>query len=316
MKINFNENRLVWDAFVAQSPQRNVFVTSKFLDSLNIKYNLVTCYNQDKIVAGTPIIFFNNTPITSVFHYTQYQGIILSSSLKQQVHSVISSEFKLLEFFISSLVNRYHELCLCQSWRFSDMRPFQWYNYHEPNNGQFKIDLHYTGILNLQNYPSFEKYSLSIRDVRRQEYKKVDKILRIIKSDNVTLLDQLHNKTFERQDIKKSDIESSLVRSIAHDALQNNYGDLRIALVNEKPISAILFLYDDRTAYYLFSATDPEFREYTPNTIIMLDMIKDYFYKGIKEIDFVGVNSPNRGDYKISYNAELKPYFICSFNKN
>jgi len=45
-------------------------------------------------------------------------------------------------------------------------------------------------------------------------------------------------------------------------------------------------------------------------------MIRDAFENGIEEVDFVGVNSPSRGDYKVSLNTELKNYFITSFTSS
>ena len=80
-----------------------------------------------------------------------------------------------------------------------------------------------------------------------------------------------------------------------------------------KAIAAILYLVDDRTVYYLFGANHPEFRKMGGGTLLVAEMIKDAFVRGVAEVDFVGVNSPNRGDYKISFNAELKPYFVASF---
>jgi hypothetical protein len=48
----------------------------------------------------------------------------------------------------------------------------------------------------------------------------------------------------------------------------------------------------------------------------MLNLIRDAMEKGLKYVDFCGVNSPNRGDYKISFNAELKPYFVTNYVKD
>jgi len=73
-------------------------------------------------------------------------------------------------------------------------------------------------------------------------------------------------------------------------------------------------LYDDRTAYYLFGANDPMYRHTSAGAFLLMHMIKDAFEKGIQEIDFVGVNSPNRGDFKISFNAEVKPYFVTDLS--
>ncbi|HPT40885.1 MAG TPA: GNAT family N-acetyltransferase, partial [Candidatus Gastranaerophilaceae bacterium] len=67
--------------------------------------------------------------------------------------------------------------------------------------------------------------------------------------------------------------------------------------------------------YYLFGANDPEYRNLFGGNFLMLNMIRDAFENDIEKIDFVGVNSPNRGDYKLSYNGELKPYFILKLEE-
>jgi lipid II:glycine glycyltransferase (peptidoglycan interpeptide bridge formation enzyme) len=85
-----------------------------------------------------------------------------------------------------------------------------------------------------------------------------------------------------------------------------------VAYLGDIPVSAVLFIYDDRTAYYLFGANDPEYRNTSAGTFLLMQLIKDAFANGLDEVDFVGVNSPNRGDYKISFNADLEPYFVTS----
>jgi len=84
-------------------------------------------------------------------------------------------------------------------------------------------------------------------------------------------------------------------------------------MLGDIPASAVLFLYDDRTAYYMFGANDPAYRNTSAGTFLLMNMIKEAFEMGLKEIDFVGVNSPNRGDYKISFNADIKPHFVATF---
>ena len=146
----------------------------------------------------------------------------------------------------------------------------------------------------------------------KQEYKKAEKQLKVQILDDVDILDILHSKTFERQGISRDAIQSNLVKSISKSALLNNYGSLRYASLNDVPVSAVLFLYDDRSAYYLFGANDPEYRNLFGGTMLLVSMIEDVFKRGLKEVDFVGVNSPQRGDYKISYNADLRPYYVAS----
>jgi hypothetical protein len=311
--INFKEDKQVWDVFASSSPQRSIFIYSKFLDSLSANYDLVTCYEKDKIVAGVMVIYSEmGKPVISTFPFTQYQGMLLADNTQKATHSQITHEFKVVEYFIKQLTDRYRNFSLSHSWRLRDLRPFQWHNYHEPEKGHFKIDLRYTGILDLHQIESFEAYLSSVRTVRKQEFKKSSQILKLQFSEDETLLDVLHAKTFERQNIERSDKDSILVQSICKNAIAGGYGKLAVAYLDDIPVSAVLFLYDDRTAYYLFGANDPAYRNTNAGAFLLIQMIKDAFDNGLNEIDFVGANSPQRADFKISFNADLKPYFIST----
>mgnify|MGYP006107665111 CR=1 FL=1 len=75
------------------------------------------------------------------------------------------------------------------------------------------------------------------------------------------------------------------------------------------PVSAQLSLHFNNKAYLLIGGNDPNYRDTGNSTFIILSSIKDAFDNGISEIDFVGVNSPNRGDFKLSFNSVLRPYY-------
>jgi hypothetical protein len=264
-------------------------------------------------VAGAVIIYADSgSPIDAVFPFTQYQGMLLADKSSEAGHSQITHELRFVEYFIAQLTEHYRQYCLCHSWRFRDLRPFQWYNYHEPDKGSFEINLRYTGVLALSKYRDFNDYVSSVRTVRRQEFKKSSQLLQLKSSDDAAILDDLHAMTFERQNLVRTHLESALVLSIVKHAVAGNYGRLCIAMLGDVPVSAVLFLYDDRTAYYLFGANDPSQRKAFAGTFLLMHMIEDAFKNGVQEVDFVGVNSPNRGDFKISLNAELRPYFITS----
>lgn len=313
--INFKESRQVWDAFASTSPQRSIFVESRFLDSLQADYDLVTCYDKEEIVAGAVLIYAaNGEPIEVAFPFTLYQGILLTDNTRKPVHSQITHEFKVVEYFLEQLTEHYKRCCFCHSWRLQDLRPFQWHNYHEPDKGRFTTDLRYTGVLDLKRYGDFEEYLASVRTVRRQEYRKASQLLTIGFSDDAALLDALHAKTFERQNLEREDRDSALIRSICDRAITNGYGKMGVASLDGIPVSAVLFLYDDRAAYYLFGANDPLYRKSSAGSCLLMHMIKDALENGVQEVDFVGVNSPNRGDFKISFNTDLKPYYVTHFD--
>jgi hypothetical protein len=311
--INLKEDKAVWDAFAATSPQRSIFVYSRFLDALGTDYDLVTCYGKGKIVAGAAIVYSAaGLPITGAFSFTQYQGILLTGDVQKAGHSRIAHEFKVMEYFVERLADNFKKFSLCHSWRLQDLRPFQWYGYHEPEKGQFKVTLRYTGLLDLRQFGGFDEYVSSVRTVRRQEYKKSSQTLRFQLSEDAEILDKLHAKTFERQNLERGPQDSFLVQSLCNHAIAGGFGKMGVAYLGDIPVSAVLFIYDDRTAYYLFGANDPEYRNTSAGAFLLMQLIKDAFENGFEEVDFVGVNSPNRGDFKISFNADLKSYFLTS----
>ena len=64
--------------------------------------------------------------------------------------------------------------------------------------------------------------------------------------------------------------------------------------------------------YYQFGANDPDYRSSGASAHLMFETICMLAKRGIELIDFVGVNSPSRGDYKLSFNPTLKPYYVVS----
>ncbi|MFA6963152.1 MAG: GNAT family N-acetyltransferase [Patescibacteria group bacterium] len=313
MEIKFGESAELWDEFVHSSPQRSVFVSTKFLNSLNTKYELVTCAEDNKIVAGLVVLFGDDGPISGVFPFTEYQGLSLADNSALEPHRRQSLEFKVTEFLIAECTEHYGQLCLCHSWRLVDMRPFQWFNYHEPEKGVYNLVLRYSAVLDLRKHESFDEYLGTIRKVRRQEIKKAFENLKIEEIDDEMVLDDLHDKTFKRQGIERDEKESLLLRSITKSALDNHYGRLTCVKVDGVPVAANLFIFDDRSGFYLFGANHPDYRNLNAGTLLLADAVRDAMDKKLSEVDFVGANSPNRGDFKLSFNPELKPYFVTTF---
>ena len=61
---------------------------------------------------------------------------------------------------------------------------------------------------------------------------------------------------------------------------------------------------------YLFGAGSPGLKEHCCGTITFWDAFKDLSKnRGIKEVDFEGVNSPQRGKFKLSFGGDLRTYF-------
>jgi len=305
-----------WDHFVENSPQGTIFCKTAFINALGIDYKIYLIKKGQEIVAGTIVLLNENKQLLKApYPFTPYQGILFKDYSNVSAHKKITEEFKITEFIINEIIFIHNKFSMVHSPFLTDTRPFLWYNYHSSEKGIFNIGIWYTPILNL-SYTKLEDYIYSIRTARRQELRK--KInFEIIENNNIELLDKLHKKTFKRQNIKRSREEVKLVSSISRSALENNFGRLTFLNIDNESVSAVLFLFDSKRGYYLFGASDPIAR-YTGSATKLL--IENIMYtineKKLKQVDFVGCNSPNRGDFKISFNPKIYPYFETQYNMN
>ena len=187
------------------------------------------------------------------------------------------------------------------------MRPFSWYNFGKQNDDiKFKTSVKYTDILEVENF-ELETYLKKIRSVRRQEYRKADVLIE--DSNDIDLFIEMYIKTFQRQNIEVRKDYLSSIENICNKAIRLGYGFLTKAINANETVSMNLFIYDNNFAYYLFGANNPELRVSGGSVALLLANIDRLAKMGIKKIDFVGVNSPNRGDFKLSLGCELFPYY-------
>ena len=106
------------------------------------------------------------------------------------------------------------------------------------------------------------------------------------------------------------------MKIITKNALKNNYGRLSICYYENVPASASFLLIDKKRSYHLFGANNPEYRQQRLYSKIITENIVFTKKLGLKEFDFVGINSPQRGNFKISFNADILPYFSSSIELN
>jgi hypothetical protein len=316
--INLSGNKQRWDDFVDLSPQGNIFCKTIFLDSLGIDYDMVFIEENNVLAMGALIIKQNGKPIKAPYAFTMYQGILFGNFIyKMPRHRRINKILELTQYLLISLKEYYNRISFCLHYNFDDLRSFQWFNYHNPENGQFSITLRYTGILDLYAWKNIDQYLMDIRTVRRQEYNKFKSSnFNLESSNDIETFDQLHSKTFERQGIQRNEEEVRLLRSIMRNALANGYGQLLLLKNSEGiAISATVYFYDKGCGYYMFAANDPEYRKTGCGTYLMIENIQQCKEKGLLKVDMVGINSPGRGDFKTSFNAVPQPYFIVHWER-
>lgn len=298
-----------WDAFVAASPQGTVFSSTSFLRSLRAPFRRFAVHGGGAPLAQIAVL--EDAAGQAVrFPFTPYQGILFAPAASE-ARQRITREFRLTEFLLEQLTARYHRMELALSWNFQDLRPFLWHNHGQEQAPQFRTIPRYTAILPLGGLDP-EDYLGAVRTTRRQELKKAAQLEAGPSKDLETFL-ALYARTFARQQIEVGPERLELVRSIGRAALEQGYGRLSACRTADGIGAMSLFLYDARRAYYLFAANAPEQRHTFASTRLMFENIFEARRRGLAELDFVGVNSPARGDFKLSFNPELKLYFELNY---
>lgn len=267
---------------------------------------------------GAVVLKRDGKPIPAPYPFTMYQGLLFANIVSQwPPHRRIKRSLEIVDVMLSELEKKEELISFCLHPHFEDLRSFVWFHYHEPEKGRFAIELRYTGRLALSR--SFDSgYSFdSLRQSRKYEFRHAQSHGFVVESTNdIGTLDHLHRLTFERQGLQRTVEEERLLCAVARAALMGGFGEILIARDPQgSAVSATLFIYDRNSGYYLFGANDPSFRQSGASTLLLLENIRRCFQRGPGIVDFVGINSPNRGDYKTSFNAVPVPYFVVTWKK-
>ncbi len=313
-ELTICEDKNVWDEFVENSPQDNVFCRTAFLDALGKPYDLWLLTEKNRPIAGAILLKDRQGSVLKSPHpFSMYHGVLLDRHIADMpTHRRVGEAQEVFSRMLLRLEQSYDRWSFCLHPNLEDLRAFSWHHYHEPDLGKARIDLYYTGQIHVDN---FEKYLGAIRPCKRREYRLAQKKGMLAEtSDDLVLLADLYRSTFQRQGLDKSDEDLHLMTSIARSAIEKGFGELLLArLPNGTVVSAALFLHDTHTGYYLIGANHPDYRNTYGGIFIVLESIRRCHERGLKIVDVCGINSPNRGDFKISLNAIPKPYFVVDW---
>ena len=257
----------------------------------------------------------NVMPNPWVFH-----GIFFSNDFSNKTnHRYVNKFTKIIEFLLDELSGKLSLISFNLHPTINDMRPFQWFKFKNDKNFNISIGINYTAILDIKNFENFQNYLASCRYERRREYKKcLSDNYNLEVSKDLSILNKLHADTFERQGLKRNDHDILLCNEIAIKAFENDSAQLIYCKDKENNILAGgLFLFDKKSIYYLIGATEEKYKKKTPMTYIIFEQIKKLFESNssVTNFDFCGINSPNRGDYKISFNSSIVPYYAPLIKK-
>ncbi len=302
-----------WDAFARASPDGSIFNMLPFLEQLEeVSFEPWIVSHRGKPVLGVTLLKDRDGNLRNRgYPWARAELLRGVAATTGAVHSQVKENLEAFEALLAELRERYRRISLRTAPGLDDLRPLLWFNHDTPAEGQFRVALHYTGFIEVKSAATFDDYLSRIRPARRRQIRLAHKAgLRMVRSDDVEVLDYLHDLTFQRQGIARDELEVKLLRRIATAAIARGFGDIHVAqLPSGEPASATLFLHDARRGHYFAGANHPEHRGTHSGTLCFAESIRCCYERGVEHIDVCGINSPNRGDFKVSFDAVPKAYF-------
>jgi Acetyltransferase (GNAT) domain len=268
-----------YDAFIAASPQGTLFCRSWWLDATagpDGWRHAAICDADGRLVATWPAALRRTRfgDVLTGAPLTPYLGPVLSAGDGRQRRS---REVDQLERLAEALRPYAHVEARCSP-RLDYWTPLAWHGFSQTT--------HYTW--RLEDVSDDEATFARLRDSTRRQVSKAQRLGLVVEPGTVDDLVALQRKTFERQEEAGDGPAEALVRRIAAAVADHDAGEILVARDDGGQVhSASLFVYDERTTWYLLGGSDTELRASGSASLLMWEGIRAAGVRGTA-FDFEG----------------------------
>ena len=313
-----------WENFAVLSLQYTIFVNPIYLNSFGRNYRLFFVKKGSKVKAGFCIILSDDEKEVVLDDLVIYAGILFDHNKSQKEVKSRLERFEITELIIDYLTNRYDKIEMALPVSFEDMRPFLWYNYHSSNpKEKFFVDLRYTSYLDITELKTSKNDEESLifknlETLRQRHIRKARKDgVKVVEEFRVEEFLQFYKSLMKSQEIDVPERKLENMSNIIKNIVKTKNGTMVVARNSSNEIIyTIVFSYDKYRAYYLFGAGNPEVKENYKGTICFWEGFKILANKyGINEVDLEGINSPQRGWFKLSFGGDIRPYYEIKLDR-
>jgi hypothetical protein len=304
-----------WNKFLINSVYRTIFLTKEFLDIFDVEITYYVFKRNDTILLGFPVI--NVAKFNQNFlPFCYYQGVVFNKEILRGKSA--KSTYYIVELInksVSLLSKREKKFNFCLHNQFSDIRGFDWVNYHEKNNKRCLIKPKYTAVINLTN-KSMSDIRIEAGSSRKQEERYAferENLSKILECDPTNLI-KLYVDSYKKQGLSPSKADLLIAEKLANHILLNKLGYIYGIKNKEKEFvaAALIFKdYDDVWHVPIIGVGDTKYG----GTLLYFSIIEKVIEKGGTQLDFNGANSPNRSFFKHSMGAISKLYFEIEYDE-
>lgn len=310
-----------WDAFVDASPEATVFSYSNYLKSLNVPSRRWLIRRGIEVKSALSLIEDPETGNVVLDDFVIYNGLFhIPYEQEQKRYKKLSDQFSIFEFVIEELTKKYKSIELSLAPQLTDIRPALWFNYHEKDSPRINVSNRFTSYLDisgLENYADFEQspHFKQVGVKRQRNIRKAFKQdVKIDYSSNINQFIDFYGHLMDRQGSAVSELRLKLMEDLIKGLLDKNLAKMYVAKNGGQDAYCVIHCFDKKRAYYLFGAGCPQNRDQIFGSMAFWGSFVDLAKLGHSTLDLEGINSPNRGDFKLSFGGTIEHYFELSYD--
>ncbi len=254
---------------------------------------------DEKIVGCLPYIIRSKFGFKKINPelFLPYQGVWINYPPNQKYATKIGFEKEVCENLLKQLPNvaHYHQMFHPN---FTNWMAFYWKGFEQTTR--------YTYIIN--HNPNIDAIFDAFKSNLKWEIRKAEKNINVSSSENIEQLYELKKQDYLIKNIPLNVPFEKLNKLYQH-CKKNNCGELLTATDENKNIHAMMLLvWDKHTAYYLFSATNHQFKNSGAMSLLIWEAIKKMNALG-KHFNFEGSMIKSVEKHFRAFGGIQTPYF-------
>lgn len=308
-----------------KSESASLFCSPDLLNALGYKTRFIGGYKNQELLILWPLIESNfglNKPPVFSYYFGPFK---VDNDWSERPFKKYRNNLELINCLIKEIEKIAPNIEFSIGPGFFDLRPFQWWNYNFPENGNFQINLKYTG-----RYSFYKKKSKNelIDSFRPDDKRK--KIRKILKENKLTVIPgknidpdihlEYYEKTLMKSNVKLDDETKNNFKKLLKlsDIKYSKYTSIKVLELFEKsknlPIGFQLLLIGKKQVYAIAQSISEEAKNLNGNIMLTYSSLI-HANENSSIFDFNGANSPDRADDKHAYGAESIQYFNLRLKK-
>jgi len=293
----------IWDKFVEDSKQYNLFSTSSWMEVLGRypggKPKLIGIFSSGQLVSGI-LLYERKKAFLRVMAYpplTPFTTPIFKDNTSPRFSKIESLQKKIIQLLSSYLCKNYSYVALQLEPSIKDTRHFSWLGW--------KTSVSYTYEIGLSDIKGL--WNKIDKDAKYEIDKAKSGNVKITEGGDIGIFLELYEKTFLKQNIKPP-LNRDFIREAFGVLKAKNQCRLYFAAAEGNEISGAMVVWDRKKAYYLLAASEPGSKP-GANYLLLWHIIED-MSKKFSSMDLVGANIPNIIKFKREFATNLVHYFV------